>query len=380
MTSPHTGLDIRDLMRHNFNSQSSMFANSLAKNTAPTFAPKKLAPSSRRDTDISFEADAEHEAQLRAAHGRRSAQRDAYLAAGPSSGQQAPPQLPTSFHQAASRHRLRATAGSSSREGSGGDGGYAACDGAGPPALLSMPTQALMDATADYMQAPVRAVPAGRGLSREGGGAMRCGARSVSGSGMACGGAAAGAAPNAVSTGGGGGCQPELNLSGTMMRPHRSSSRNAKAPSAGRAGSNGGIGSGSGGGSDGADGVGGVGGAGGAQVRSPPGRASSSVAASAGMASADAEGAGPTRMVRAREWSDEVEEAYRFQEAGYRDEREALALGHPPIERWPDLGLVRKLVTRESLGTAAESKIYFSKRRECEDKDLSKVKLYAYDS
>ena len=98
------------------------------------------------------------------------------------------------------------------------------------------------------------------------------------------------------------------------------------------------------------------------------------------MASADAEGAGPTRMVRAREWSDEVEEAYRFQEAGYRDEREALALGHPPIERWPDLRLVRKLVTRESLGTAAESKIYFSKRRECEDKDLSKVKLYAYDS
>ena len=41
------------------------------------------------------------------------------------------------------------------------------------------------------------------------------------------------------------------------------------------------------------------------------------------------------RMTRAKEWSAEVEDAYRLQEAGYKDEREALSLGHPPIERWP---------------------------------------------
>ena len=83
-------------------------------------------------------------------------------------------------------------------------------------------------------------------------------------------------------------------------------------------------------------------------------------------------------MVRAREWSAEVEDAYRLQEAGYKDEHEAIALGHPPVERWADAGFIRKLVTRESLGKETPSTLYFSKRRECEDKDLNRVKLYQY--
>ena len=87
-------------------------------------------------------------------------------------------------------------------------------------------------------------------------------------------------------------------------------------------------------------------------------------------------------MLRAREWTPAVENAFRLQEAGYRDEREALAAGHPPVERWPaedGEGPIRKLATRETVGTEKVSQIYFSRRRECEDKDLPKVKIYYYD-
>ena len=82
----------------------------------------------------------------------------------------------------------------------------------------------------------------------------------------------------------------------------------------------------------------------------------------------------------AAEWTAEVENAYRLQEAGYRDEREALSLGHPPIERWPEpIGFIRKLVTRQTLGKPdKQSLLYFPKRRECEDKLLNQVKLYQY--
>lgn len=91
----------------------------------------------------------------------------------------------------------------------------------------------------------------------------------------------------------------------------------------------------------------------------------------------------PVRMARAKEWTEEVEDSYRLQEAGYKDEREALALGHPPIERWPDGGFIKKLITKESLaksvaGTGESSTLYFRKARECEAKDLSKIKLYEY--
>ena len=83
------------------------------------------------------------------------------------------------------------------------------------------------------------------------------------------------------------------------------------------------------------------------------------------------------KMMRAKEWSPEVEHAYRLQEAGYRDEAEALGLGHPPIERWNDAnGFIRKLVTRETLGKEAASTLYFSKKREAEDKELHRIKLY----
>ncbi|KAL1526808.1 hypothetical protein AB1Y20_015501 [Prymnesium parvum] len=89
----------------------------------------------------------------------------------------------------------------------------------------------------------------------------------------------------------------------------------------------------------------------------------------------------PTRMVRAKEWNENVEDAYRLQEAGYRDVHEALSLGHPPIERWPG-GFIKKLLTKESLAKSqaggAVSMLYFRKARECEGKDVNKIKLYEY--
>ena len=91
-------------------------------------------------------------------------------------------------------------------------------------------------------------------------------------------------------------------------------------------------------------------------------------------------GAAPKSMVRASEWTPEVENAFRIQEAGYRDATDALARGHPPLEYWPtEPPLLKKMVTRETLGKEASSIIYFSKRRECEDKSLAQVKLYSYD-
>ena len=38
----------------------------------------------------------------------------------------------------------------------------------------------------------------------------------------------------------------------------------------------------------------------------------------------------PTKMTRAKSWSDEVEEAYRFQLAGYRDEKEYVQMTKCP--------------------------------------------------
>ena len=36
-------------------------------------------------------------------------------------------------------------------------------------------------------------------------------------------------------------------------------------------------------------------------------------------------------------------------------------------------------MTKETVGKEAQSQIYFGKKRECDEKNLNKVKLYAYD-
>lgn len=86
----------------------------------------------------------------------------------------------------------------------------------------------------------------------------------------------------------------------------------------------------------------------------------------------------PVSMERAKTWDPAVENAYRFQEAGYRDEREFIAItGGMQVERWPDTGFVKKLPTKTSLG-AALSNLYFPKARQCKDSELPRVKLFKY--
>ncbi|XP_032545245.1 meiosis expressed gene 1 protein homolog isoform X2 [Chiroxiphia lanceolata] len=70
----------------------------------------------------------------------------------------------------------------------------------------------------------------------------------------------------------------------------------------------------------------------------------------------------PKSMHRAKTWSDDVENLYRFQQAGYRDE----------VECWPETGFIKKLQRRDN------TFFYYNKQRECEDKDVHKVKVYVY--
>ncbi|XP_058273478.1 meiosis expressed gene 1 protein homolog [Hemibagrus wyckioides] len=80
----------------------------------------------------------------------------------------------------------------------------------------------------------------------------------------------------------------------------------------------------------------------------------------------------PKSMSRARHWTDEVENLYRFQQAGYRDELEYRQIKQVEIDRWPETGFVKKLQRRDN------TFYYYSRKRECEDRDVHKVKVYAY--
>ncbi|VEL14282.1 unnamed protein product [Protopolystoma xenopodis] len=81
----------------------------------------------------------------------------------------------------------------------------------------------------------------------------------------------------------------------------------------------------------------------------------------------------PKGMNRAYKWNEEVEDAYRFQLAGYRDEVEYKHFNDNLfVERWPDSGFVKKLKRKDGFF------YYYNRKRECEDKDVHKCKLYIY--
>lgn len=85
------------------------------------------------------------------------------------------------------------------------------------------------------------------------------------------------------------------------------------------------------------------------------------------------EGPQPKSMSRPKKWSDEVEEVYRFQLAGYRDQTEYSAVkGENGIDRWPHNNYVKKLQRKDGYF------YYYNKVRECSDKDIHKCKIYAY--
>jgi hypothetical protein len=65
--------------------------------------------------------------------------------------------------------------------------------------------------------------------------------------------------------------------------------------------------------------------------------------------------------------------AYRFQLAGYRDEKEYKHVQKcESVDRWPDSGYVKKLKRKDGCF------YYFNRLRECKDKDVNKAKLYMY--
>ncbi|RNA19554.1 meiosis expressed protein 1 -like [Brachionus plicatilis] len=81
----------------------------------------------------------------------------------------------------------------------------------------------------------------------------------------------------------------------------------------------------------------------------------------------------PKSLIRPKSWSAEVEDAYRFQLAGYRDELEYIALTKADVPRWPETGFVKKL-QRKKDGYF----YYYNRARECSDKDIHKCKIYVY--
>ncbi|XP_071590172.1 meiosis expressed gene 1 protein homolog isoform X2 [Heliangelus exortis] len=81
----------------------------------------------------------------------------------------------------------------------------------------------------------------------------------------------------------------------------------------------------------------------------------------------------PKSIHHAKKWSEEVENLYRFQQAGYRDEVEYKQVKQVDmVEYWPETGFVKKLQRRDN------TFYYYDKQRECEDKQVHKVKVYEY--
>ncbi|KAI5270911.1 Meiosis Expressed 1 Protein-like [Manis pentadactyla] len=88
------------------------------------------------------------------------------------------------------------------------------------------------------------------------------------------------------------------------------------------------------------------------------------------MASSDVK---PKSVSRAKKWSEEIENLYRFQQAGYRDEIEYKQVKQVSmVDRWPETGYVKKLQRRNN------TFYYYNRQRECDDKEVHKVKIYAY--
>ncbi|KAM7378475.1 hypothetical protein PAMA_013400 [Pampus argenteus] len=81
----------------------------------------------------------------------------------------------------------------------------------------------------------------------------------------------------------------------------------------------------------------------------------------------------PKSMSDAKEWTAEVENLFRFQEAGYRDEVEYIQVKPGAlVDKWPVTGFVKKLQLRD------DTFLYYSRKRECLDLEVHKVKVYTY--
>ena len=80
----------------------------------------------------------------------------------------------------------------------------------------------------------------------------------------------------------------------------------------------------------------------------------------------------PKSMSRAKTWNVDVENAFRFQEAGFLDYQDYLSDGHEAPELWPTHFI--KCLKAKKTGFF----LYFRNSRECSDKHLNKIKIYSY--
>jgi len=85
----------------------------------------------------------------------------------------------------------------------------------------------------------------------------------------------------------------------------------------------------------------------------------------------------PVGVTRAKQWTPEVENAFRLQEAGYRSVEDMLAIGLDEPEFWPE-GYIRKLPTRKSIENGSRVLLYFRRTPECDARRLHTVKIYRY--
>jgi hypothetical protein len=88
--------------------------------------------------------------------------------------------------------------------------------------------------------------------------------------------------------------------------------------------------------------------------------------------SSKASGKNPMKMQRARQWSPDVENLFRYQAAGFRDHEEYLSM-YPPPQCWESTGFIKTLQAKQT-----GYFMYFRQDRECEDRHLNKIKIYSY--
>ena len=80
----------------------------------------------------------------------------------------------------------------------------------------------------------------------------------------------------------------------------------------------------------------------------------------------------PSKMVRCKVWDDEVEAAFRYQSAGWRDTREYLK-EHGEVTVWAGTTWPKCLMIK-----GGNELCYFGKRRECGGSLIPRVKLFSY--
>ena len=89
----------------------------------------------------------------------------------------------------------------------------------------------------------------------------------------------------------------------------------------------------------------------------------------------------PKKMVRAKQWSEEAEEAWRLQQAGYKDIIDYQVQRNKNPDRWDDDNMrIKKLevLLRCSRGDNERSVcfMYFDRKPELQSKELHTVKIY----